>query len=203
MEFVVNILGTLVMLAFGALCVFGFLFSITGIVNSIKKEKKRKGSSISLKNLSTNNCRMVEENQIQLSNFGTTIKIAKDKENEPNIQIIESEQICKKTDSLNDEKNEQCDTQFMQDTEIIEVHDNKEEITHIVSLKTTEDDSNEENNNIDDVVICCTFLPEYLKMLEYYKEETFFKMQNTGANPCEIEKPIQINRSFENEQMYM
>ena len=29
MEFVVNILGTLVMLAFGALCVFGFLFSIT------------------------------------------------------------------------------------------------------------------------------------------------------------------------------
>ena len=203
MEFVVNILGTLVMLAFGALCVFGFLFSITGIVNSIKKEKKRKDSSISLKNLSTNNCQMVEENQIQLSNFGTTIKIAKDKENDPNIQIVESEQICKKADSLNDETNEQCDTKFIQDTAIVEVHDNNEEITNIVSLKTTEADSNEENNDMGDVIIYWTFSSEYLKMLEYYKEEPFFKMQNTGANPCEIEKPIQINRSFENEQMYM
>lgn len=50
------------------------------------------------------------------------------------------------------------------------------------------------------------YVLDYLKLNEFdncYKKQPFFLMQNNGGNPCEIEKTIEINHSFTEEQMYI
>lgn len=37
----------------------------------------------------------------------------------------------------------------------------------------------------------------------YYRKKAFLRMQNNGSDPCEIKKPIVINYTFTDYQMYI
>ncbi len=61
----------------------------------------------------------------------------------------------------------------------------------------------EMNNTIEKQISTILY---YLRLSEngrLYREHPFFLMQNNGANPCEIDKVIEIRHNFTEEQLYI
>lgn len=177
MEKIVDILGVLIMLMFGVLCIFGLIFSVNEILtlNNKKIVKNRKNTFATIFERVKNNG-VIVNNNIQLSEMNVAESIP---HNEVNTSSLQTPKIvCELASTL-------------------EVYNG--------SLKINNE--TEEKESIE--LITVAYYPVFLCYLlrnencNYYREEPFFKMQNNGADPCEIEKPIEIKHDFTNEQMYI
>lgn len=59
------------------------------------------------------------------------------------------------------------------------------------------------NNSIEEQVSMILYYFKSSESSILYRELPFFLMQNSGANPCEIEKAIEIRHNFTEEQLYI
>lgn len=178
MEKIVDFLGVLIMLMFGVLCIFGLIFSAKEILTlkNKKKAKNMKKPSEAIFGKKDEIGINIDYNNTQLSEMNMAENIPHNEGNTLSLQIPKTD--CELTSTL-------------------EVYN--------VSLKMNNE--TEEKQSIG--LIMVTFYPIFLCYLlrnencNYYREESFFKMQNNGADPCKLEKIIEIKHDFTNEQMYI